>query len=170
MIQLGAHKQIANRLLEPFAPITVICTATEYQNFFAQRCHPDAQPEIQALAIAMKREYDASVPEELEAGSTHLPFIYQEDIDAVESLGLPLDDYLETLIKISTGRCARVSYLNHDGVRSIEDDIKLHDRLLASQPPHLSPFEHCAMALDSSDKRFNLTGWESYRYQIEAKQ
>src|SRR5690606_2032814 len=35
---LGATKQLANRLLEPFMWHTVIVTATEWENFFALRC------------------------------------------------------------------------------------------------------------------------------------
>jgi thymidylate synthase ThyX len=153
MVELGVHKQVVNRLLEPFAPITVICTATEYQNFFAQRCHPDAQPEIKALAEAMKAEYEVSVPEKINTGDWHIPFVKE-----IPTVG--------NLIKISVGRCARVSYLNHEGKDDPIADGKLHDRLLASEPPHLSPFEHCAMAMPSG-KFANFTGWQSYRNQLE---
>ena len=41
---LNVHKQVANRLLEPFMWHTVIVTATEWDNFWNLRCHPDAQP------------------------------------------------------------------------------------------------------------------------------
>ena len=103
------------------------------------------------------------MPDELQIGEWHLPFIKGEDWVEATDRGYVDED----LIKVAIGRCARVSYLNHDGIRSFSDDTKLYWKLLASQPPHLSPFEHCAMALDSSDKRFNLSGFESYRYQIE---
>jgi len=163
-----AHKQIVNRLLEPFSSITVIVTATEYQNFFSQRCHPNAQPEIKALADAMKTEYDTHEPIKLYPENPitwHLPFIKIEDLDLWLIDELSVDE----LIKISVGRCARVSYLNHDGDRNLADDIKLHDRLLSENPAHLSPFEHVAIALPNSDKRANFTGFESYRYQLENK-
>jgi len=160
LIDLKAHKQIVNRLLEPFSACTVICTATDYQNFFSQRCHVDAQPEIRALAEAMKAAYDASEPVFLSVGKWHIPFICPEEKAGSAN---------STLIKISVGRCARVSYLNHDGRRNILDDIALHDRLLSSKPPHFSPFEHVAMALGTSEKRANFTGFESYRYQLERK-
>lgn len=159
LVHIGIHKQVVNRLLEPFSTITVICSGTEYQNFFEQRCHPDAQPEIQSLAHKMKAAYDASQPQQLGAGEWHLPLIKQEDIDEISDIN--------ELVKVAVGRCARVSYLNHDGVRSLTDDVKLHDRLLTSKPAHLSPFEHCAMALGESVKRANFTGFESYRYQLE---
>jgi thymidylate synthase ThyX len=163
LIDIGIHKQVANRLLEPFMAITGIVTATDYQNFFDQRCHPDAQPEIQALAIAMKAAYDASEPVRLNEGEWHLPLINGEDWMEATDRGYVEED----LIKVAIGRCARVSYLNHDGIRSLSDDTKLYWRLLESNPPHLSPFEHCAMALGTSEARANFVGFESYRYQLE---
>ena len=168
LASIGVHKQVVNRLLEPFSTITVICSGTEYQNFFDQRCHPDAQPEIQALAIVMREAYDASEPDELDYGDWHIPFVDVDDAEWVAEKYVN-DPNLQTkaLAKVATGRCARVSYLNHGGIRNIQDDIKLHDRLLSSKPAHLSPFEHCAIALPSSEKRANFTGFESYRYQLE---
>lgn len=164
---MGVHKQVVNRLLEPFSTITVICSGTEYQNFFDQRCHPDAQPEIQALANKMKAAYDASEPQELIEGEWHIPFMTHHERYSVITGDGNMKQHDEKCVKIAVGRCARVSYLNHDGVRNIQDDINLHDRLLASKPPHLSPFEHVAMALGTSEKRANFTGFESYRYQLE---
>lgn len=163
LLEIDVHKQVANRLLEPFMAITGIVTATDYQNFFNQRCHPDSQPEIRALADAMKTAYDASKPDLLQAGEWHLPFIELEERQEWKN-GL-ID--IATLIKVLTGRCARVSYLNHDGKRDIMADIKLHDRLLSSTPPHLSPFEHVAQALGTSEERANFTGFEAYRFQLE---
>lgn len=162
MVEIGVHKQIVNRLLEPFSSITVICTGTEYQNFFNQRCHPNAQPEIRALADAMKEAYDASEPEQLKEGEWHLPFIAGEDWVEATDRG-----YVEAdLIKVAIGRCARVSYLNHDGIRSLSDDTKLYWKLLESKPAHLSPFEHIAIARPNG-KYANFTGWQSYRNQLE---
>ena len=68
LLEIDVHKQVANRLLEPFMAITGIVTATDYSNFFAQRCPPESQPEIRAFADAMKWAYDASEPERLSAG------------------------------------------------------------------------------------------------------
>ena len=159
LVEIGIHKQVVNRLLEPFSTITVICSGTEYQNFFNQRCHPDAQPEIQDLARKMLAAYENSQPRQLAAGEWHLPLIKQEDIEEIQDIN--------EVIKVAVGRCARVSYLNHDGVRSLADDVKLHDRLLISKPAHLSPFEHIAIALPNSEKRANFTGFQSYRFDLE---
>lgn len=156
---IGIHKQVANRLIEPFSTITVICSGTEYQNFFKQRCHPDAQPEIQALANKMKAAYDTSKPKQLAAGDWHLPLLKPEDFEEVIDIN--------ELIKVVVGRCARVSYLNHNGVRSLKDDIRLHDSLISSNPQHLSPLEHAAIALPTSEKKANLTGFQNYRNILE---
>jgi thymidylate synthase ThyX len=159
LVRIGIHKQVVNRLLEPFSTITVICSGTEFANFFEQRCHPDAQPEIQVLARKMKAAYDASQPKQLVTGAWHMPLVRQEDLDEISDTN--------ELIKVAVGRCARVSYLNHDGIRNLADDVKLHDRLLTSKPAHLSPFEHVAMALPNSEKRANFTGFQSYRFDVE---
>ncbi len=126
---LNVHKQVANRLLEPFMWHTVIVTATEWENFWNLRCHPDAQPEIRLVAESMRNAVAASEPAQLDENEWHLPLIRPEDRDQAGSL--------EDLIKISAGRCARVSYLTHAGKRDLDADIELHDRLLESG--HMSP-------------------------------
>jgi len=40
------HKSLINRLIEPHLNHRVIVTATEWDNMFHQRIHPDAQPEF----------------------------------------------------------------------------------------------------------------------------
>lgn len=132
----GLHKQWANRGTEPYDTITVILTGTHWENFFGLRCHPAAQPEFQNLAWKMADLYYNERPRSLKPGEWHLPYIREEDF------GNPICD-LEAAVKVSTARCARVSYLNHDGTNTtIEKDIELHDRLLSDG--HMSPFEHAA--------------------------
>lgn len=162
LAKIGVHKQWANRLLEPFAWHTVICTATEWENFYALRAHPDAQPEIQIVARMMREAQDASTPNSLAVGEWHIPFITAEDID--QSCGNPtctVDD--EWLVKLSVARCARVSYLTHDtNKRDVEKDIALHDSLMASG--HMSPFEHCAqVCLDTNYTSNFAYPWKQYR-------
>jgi hypothetical protein len=55
--KIGLHKQISNRLLEPWSHITVVCSGTYFNNFFSLRAHPMAQPEFQVLAYKMLKEY-----------------------------------------------------------------------------------------------------------------
>lgn len=155
MLALGLHKQITNRVLEPWQHITVVCSATTYKNFFKLRCHPDAQPEIAELARKMRDLYNSAEPKETKF---HLPFITEEEL---------LEYDVETLMKCSVARCARVSYLNHDGTKpDVQKDIILHDRLCANDPGHFSPFEHVAEAYPYADrKKFNknFEGWVQYR-------
>lgn len=153
-IKLNIHKQISNRIVEPWMWMTVICTATDYENFFALRCHPDAQPEIQKLAYMMKEAYDSSTPVSMNEGEWHTPFI-QEDEENLD---------IETKKKISVARSARVSYLTHEGVRNIEKDLELYDRLVGgSGTGHWSPFEHVAMAVSGTGSSGNFKGWLQYR-------
>ena len=171
--KVGAHKQIVNRLLEPFAHISVVVTATEWDNFFDLRCHADADPTIQLLALTMRRAISASSPL-TPISSCHLPYVTQDDVDAVTALLEDPEhgaDHLDLLPLISAARCARVSYLNHDGSQpDIQKDLVLANRLRASK--HMSPFEHQAIADPGSaaiGEWGNFVGWKQFRKQIEHK-
>lgn len=167
MAALGLHKQVANRILEPFQLMSVIMTATEWDNFFTLRRHPDAQPEIQHLAEIMYQEMlSTDVPLVGRAGtgtndqfSWHLPYISQEERSLYRT---------DVLLRLSTARCARVSYNNHDGSSpDFKKDIALHDALVGGEPIHASPTEHQALALDSGQFFKNFRGWRQYRYDVE---
>jgi len=150
----GYHKQIVNRLLEPFSHINVVVSSTEWDNFFKLRCHPDAQPEIRMLAEAMRDALNASTPEHLEEWEWHLPYI----IDGSEDV--------ELLCKVSAARCARVSYVTRDGHHStFEEDLELFDRLTANDPMHLSPTEH--QATPEVLGNTNFVGWMQQRWLLE---
>lgn len=154
--EAGYHKQIVNRLLEPFSHINVVVTSVNYNNFYALRRHKDAQPEIKLLADAMWEAQQASEPFLLKSGNWHLPYIRHKDTLAMNAYmtdkGMTnvmanylYDTLTSLLIKVSVARCARTSYLLHDGKETtIEADMGLYDRLLASEPLHASPAEHQA--------------------------
>jgi thymidylate synthase ThyX len=138
---LNAHKQIVNRVLEPYTYIDVVVTSTSYNNWYALRNHPAAQPEIQCLAQAMKDAIEESTPTLLRPGEWHLPFILFKEVKEFGGLTDPDG----TLRRISTARCARTSYRSFDGtVATVEQDWKLFDKLVAEQPLHASPAEHQA--------------------------
>lgn len=142
MAALGFHKQIVNRLTEPFAHINVVISATQMSNFYALRRHPDAQPEIKVLADAMWEAQEASTPKLLKYGQWHLPYIQPHEWCEYndEASGT------EILRQVSAARCARVSYMTFDGKPSIlEDDVSLCEKLVGMIPLHASPFEHQAM-------------------------
>lgn len=156
---LNAHKQLANRVLEPYMWHTVIVTATEWDNFFALRAHPDAQPEIQTVARMMQDAYKASQPRLLGPDEWHMPLL--QDFERAEAAADP-DRWLRVVI----GRCARVSYLTHDGVRDPGKDLELFERLTSSG--HMSPLEHVARPLNEEERQQsewsgNFRGWKQYR-------
>ncbi len=180
---VNVHKQIANRPMEPLRWVTVITSGTEWSNFFGLRCHENAQPEIQRPAYLMRNEYtdftdidepspefiklghmmqaayEDSKPKYLEVGDWHIPMLRAEDYAQFQVYDLK---------KLGTGRCARVSYLTHDGLRLPEKDFELHDGLAANG--HWSPFEHVAMALSAEHGKVasgNFFGWHQYRMDFE---
>lgn len=164
MHRIGAHKQITNRILEPYMHIRTLITSTNWGNFMALRRHADAQPEIKALADCIHAAMEASDPNPVERGQWHLPYVLEED-----RLGCRITD----LIQISVARCARVSYLTHDGKpTTIAEDMALYDRLVRNHPIHASPAEHQAtpdvkFVTDGSwcnpNDHGNLVGWRQYR-------
>lgn len=151
---MGAHKQLANRLLEPFMWTTVIVTSSTYANFFKLRCHEAAQPQIRKVAEMMRDLYEASSPTVLRRDQWHLPYVTadeERELLAVDAL------------KVSAARCARVSYTKHNEKKDLDDDLALHDRLAESG--HWSPFEHQAVPAYSG---YHVGGnfgsdWKQYR-------
>lgn len=142
----GAHKQIVNRILEPFQLMKTVLTSTEFDNFFWLRKHEDAQPEIKELAERMyeQLEWNKCLTIELDAGDWHTP--YYEAGYWLKEDETPLEDALA----ISSSCCAQVSYRLLDD--SIEKARKVYQRLAESTPVHASPFEHQATPMDYSDK------------------
>jgi len=173
MHALDLHKQVANRILEPFQFISVIVTATDWDNFFALRNHPDADPNIAHLAKAMQSVYNTHVPKHMDPSRDtpgaiyHLPYITPDD-------WVQVSDIL-TLAKMSAARCARVSYLTHDGkVPDVQEDLALFDRLVKASPPHMSPTEHQAKYVNPLTRAYASTykgnlnlGWLQLRKFIE---
>ena len=171
MAVLGLHKQVANRILEPFQWMHVIVTATEWNNFFELRDHADAEPNIRLLAQLMETAMSESEPvfrgtDTTEESSWHLPYVTKDERAHWE-------DRPEVLAQISAARCARVSYLTHDGQRpNYQKDLALYDRLVGSRPLHASPVEHQAwpMPFGMGDGfSGNFRGWHQFRKQIEAE-
>lgn len=135
--EAGYHKQIVNRLLEPFSHINVVVTATEWTNFHALRDHEMAEPHIRLLSQRMQIAANESEPKVLRPGEWHLPFVTPHEIELLGST--------EAAIPLSVARCARTSYRTHDGRKpNFGEDMKLARVLLGSAPLHASPAEHQA--------------------------
>jgi hypothetical protein len=171
LAEIGLHKQWANRPLEWFTSISVLVSATSFDNFFGVRWHPDAQPEIQELARHMHAAIQDSTPRPVDLDQWHLPFVPPEEAQA---LGL------DTARRCSAARCARVSYLNHDGtVPNVSKDLDTFAKLAGdangpARPIHASPMEHQATPdrlrdpADPDSWQFpaqhgNYRGWRQFR-------
>lgn len=171
LAEAGYHKQIANRLLEPFQRMKTVLTATEYENFWWLRVDADADPTIEALAIAMHKEYEASEPELLQPGQWHTPYVYHStDIKGNfagyyildENGEWPVDLTLEEAKSISASCCAQVSYRRLNSTKDKALDI--YGRLLTGRKVHASPFEHQGTPMEEIDGYKNMQeykcGWE----------
>lgn len=139
------HKQISNRITEPFQMMKVLITATEWDNFFNLRIEKNAQPEIALLAYKIYMAMQESKPIEIQSGEWHLPYIertfdYKANIHYHLSTGEEID--LETAMKISASCSAQTSYRKND--ESVEKAIKIFDMLINAEVKHSSPFEHLA--------------------------
>lgn len=140
--------------------IVIVCSATEWENFFKLRLHPDAQPEFQELARCIRFAMDESVPQVLEWGMWHQPYLEPVDWAITASLGRDeRSDLLPDTVFMSVARCAAVSYVRQGEKRDPRKDIDLSIRLRDSG--HWSPFEHVAQA---EPGRFgNFFGWKQLR-------
>lgn len=191
---LGVHKQWANRPLEWFGYIDVLISSTDWNNFFALRDEGGAQPEIEQLAIAIKKALAESTPRQLKPGQWHMPYvkeddrltiadyIYHNDINDIDGKGdLPLEDMItEILKKVSTARCARLSYAPFDGNGNVDKELERFEKLMVSRPVHASPAEHIATPDEWLDfgggevppdwsfpsQHGNFCGWRQFRKMI----
>lgn len=153
MADEGAHKQIVNRILEPFQMMKTVLTATEFDNFFWLRKHPDSQPEINLLAEKMWESLKESEPQTLLPGMWHLPYVdtmllNDEDGNLCQQVyfcrheGKTMETSLECALAISASCCAQVSYRKLDD--SLEKAKDIFGKLIESKPCHASPTEHQA--------------------------
>jgi hypothetical protein len=174
--QAGYHKQIVNRLLEPFSHITVVVSATEWSNFLALRDHPDAEPHIRILAQEIRKELDRKDNiQTLEPGEWHTPFVEDDDHQLDQGKWDPAG-ITQNAIKLSVACCASTSYKTVEGFdMTMERAIALHDKLAGSAPLHASPMEHVAQAdgwyndhyeglsWDEPEQHGNFQGFRQYR-------
>lgn len=177
----GYHKQIVNRLLEPFMFIDVLVTSTEWSNFFALRDDPMAEPHIRDLAVEMKEVMAASTPQFLHPGQWHLPYVGSM-LDAPTADHAAMGEWgavngrtwTETARAVSVTRCARISYVPFHGESGdIASEVARHDALVSARPCHSSPLEHQATPDElgphgwyNPDLHRNLRGWKQYRSMV----
>lgn len=158
------HKGLLNRWLEVGLQQVQIISGTQWDGYFWQRCHEDADANIRLMAEAIQEAIAASEPRVLAEGEWHLPYFGESGNGFVDDWERCLDhamadnpdvtDAADPVVvglarKISAGRCARVSHMNQAGRRDIADDLRLYERLAdrsgdPTNPPHASPLEHVA--------------------------
>ena len=161
--KLAIHKQIANRITEPWMTMKTVISGTEWNNFFHLRNHADAQPEIKALAEAMTVAYTTHLPVPLKPGQWHLPYITIAEYVPTGELQYLNNNFdpisLEEAKIVSASCCAQVSYRKNDD--SFDKAKKIYDQLILSEPVHASPIEHQATPMDvDSMCRFEPDTWQ----------
>ncbi len=182
------HKQIVNRLLEPFMWTKGVTTAIRegFESMFKLRRAYDAQPEFKLLADRMKDALDNSTPIKLNYGDYHMPYldtfllengerVYgNERLDGVNNRFYYSN--LEHAIKVATSCCAQVSYRKLDD--SLEKALKIYDMLnlpvngvYPEGNPHFSPAEHIAKVVPytiSNGGNFGEGQFWQYRKALES--
>lgn len=177
-MKAGYHKQIVNRLLEPFMWIDTLITSTEWDNFFALRCHYDAEPHFQDLANMIREAINSAKFDVLSEYDWHMPYITQEEKSywlrsnqpAAEKIKKKTDLTGEDiLLRVSAARCARISYKPFNGEGDIEAELARFDSLINCKPMHASPIEHQAIAdtVDEYSSGNLQSGWGQFRKLIE---
>ena len=165
--KLGLHKQVVNRVLEPFQTMKTVVTATEWSNFYELRMHKDAQPEFRVLAKLMWSASKQSEPLKLCRGEWHTPYVSRYRCPEYEGLTYFIDDEAQTdltlqqAIMISSSCCAQVSYRVLD--ESLDKALKIYKQLVTSKPMHASPFEHQATPAENNNFYANFKGWSQHR-------
>lgn len=163
---LNVHKQWTNRMLEWFGYINVIVSATDWNNFVGLREElddaglPMAQDEIYWQADRIKDILANTTPRLLKPGEWHMPFILPEEESE------PLDRRL----KLSSARCASISYKTVDGKPMDHDRaLVVYNKLVTARRMHASPLEHQGSP-DPKDEHpewhGNFTGWIQHRKMI----
>jgi hypothetical protein len=161
--KLAVHKQIANRITEPWMTMKTVISGTEWTNFFHLRNHADAQPEIKALAEAMIVAYTTHLPIELKPGEWHLPYITTATYVPTGELQYFDENFnrldVEDAKIISASCCAQVSYRKNDP--GFTKAFRLWEQLIENDPVHASPIEHQATPMDiDSMSRFEPETWQ----------
>lgn len=115
---------------------------------------------IQAIAELMWDAMNESTPKKLKEGEWHIPFGDNIDEEVLTNFYYEkqLESSIEAAVKITTARCARISYqtLGDNPKIDYEADLRLHDMLLESK--HFSPFEHVARAMSEDEYKTFIKG------------
>lgn len=166
----GYHKQVYNRVTEPFQMMKTVISWTEGANFFWLRNHEAADPSLHELARVMYEAASQSTPQLLHPGEWHLPYvdfirgndgriIYGDLVEhPVDSSLRALNEYsLEQAIKVSTARTAAVSFRNVD--YGVEKSAEVFSKLTSDERIHGSAMAHQATPMKPHIRDHLLNEW-----------
>lgn len=135
---LSVHKQVLNRVLEPYMFHEVIVTSSYFDNFLKLRDHNEADPAIWGVSHLLGEAIAHSEPT---ISEIHAPF--SSNLEKTLILGQPWPVARPHLIK-SAMESAQISY--NDKSRAIKSTATAERGESLLTAGHLSPFEHVAVA------------------------
>ncbi len=147
---INAHKQIANRIAEPFTFMKTVMSGTEWENFFWLRDHPDADPTFRELAATMNIARAKSTPTLLQPNEWHVPYVEYQNGKYWASSNEEIS--LDVALKVSSSCCAQASYRKLDD--SVEKAVRVFDMLnigSETKPAHASPLTHQGTPMENFD-------------------
>jgi len=161
MEKANIHKEVANRILEPYVWVeeTLTIEHDALLEIAALRIHPDAQEDIRKVVEEMMYEVENSTPLILDENQWHVPYVIRQvngNMVYKDNDGKNLT--LDEAIICSAARCARSSYANHDNsTTTYQNDQGLANKLIGSTPMHLSPFEHQARPFLNVEEKYEYS-------------
>jgi hypothetical protein len=161
LLDLGLHKQWANRGTETYQFIKQVISGTEWNNLWWLRNHDAAQPEYHELSRVMHEAFELSVPKLLLVGEWHTPYVSSTRNSATgvmeyfDSTGALLN--VVEAQKVSSSCCAQSSYRKSDD--SLAKALDIYEKLVGMDRKHASPFEHIATPIPLQTKPFSPSTW-----------
>lgn len=163
LADLNVHKQWRNKIFTAFQHITVVATANYelWEHYFSLRAHQNAQDELRIISELGLEALKNSVPQFVEYGSWHLPYVTNNPMYDIPDLTL------SEKREISVAKCAGTSFLRQNEEYDVDYYLGMYKRLLESTPAHGSPFEHVAKATYAKIRSGNFIGWIQLRKMLE---
>lgn len=161
MAELGASKEDINAYLEPWMYTTIVATATEWDNYYRQRAHEDAQGAHSILAYKMREAQAASEPVLRSQKASvrtvdiwHLPYVTDEERQT---------GAWTALVYASAARCAGISYFRQGKREDRTIDQEIMRTLDLVRAGHWSPTEMPARVGVPDEWYGPYRGWKSLR-------
>lgn len=161
----GYHKQVYNRLVEPFQMMKTVMSGTEWNNFFWLRNDDAADPTIRELARVMLEAKDSSTPVKLYPGEWHLPYVETEYIGGTAGRAYFIRDEAGAKVMLNKAEAIIVSCARSAAVsfRNVDYDLKkckeVYERLVGDERKHASALEHQATPMEPMEPMDDDGAW-----------